>query len=103
DGTVVPWGHNQSGQIGDGTAPTDQHTPRQVSGLGPGSGTREVVGGGTHSLALKTDGSVLAWGNNQTGELGDGSAPVDHTTPVSVALPAGARALDIAAGLEHSL
>jgi alpha-tubulin suppressor-like RCC1 family protein len=103
DGTVLAWGNNASGELGDGSAPADQHTPVQVSGLGPGSGILEVVGGGAHSVALNSDGGVLAWGNNQAGELGDGTAPTDHDGPVHVALPAGARAVDIAAGLEHSL
>jgi alpha-tubulin suppressor-like RCC1 family protein len=84
DGTVLAWGHNQSGQLGDGTAPNDHSTPVGVAGLGPGSGIVAIAAGDSFSLAAKGDGSVLAWGNNKTGELGDGTSPQDHSTPVAV-------------------
>lgn len=55
-----------------------------------GSATVSVVGpykamaaGGSHTLAVKADGSLMAWGLNRSGQLGDGSA-IDKTTPVQV-------------------
>ena len=101
DGTVLAWGNNQSGQLGDGTAPTDHHKPVQVAGLGPGSGIVKLAAGLTFALALKYGGTVLAWGNNARGELGNGDAPNDRATPVPVSGAAGA--VDIAAGWEHGL
>jgi alpha-tubulin suppressor-like RCC1 family protein len=99
DGTVLAWGHNASGQLGDGSAPTDHATPVQVSGLGPGSGVVAIAAGATFSLALRSDGSVLAWGNNASGELGDGSAPADHPTPVPVSgLGPGSGVVKLVAG-----
>ena len=59
-----------------------------------------VVAGRSHSLALKSDGTVWAWGNNSTGQLGDGST-TDRWTPVQVSGLSGVIAL--AAGSEHSL
>ncbi len=83
DGTVWAWGSNGSGQLGDGTT-TNRYTPVQVSGL---SGINAVsVGGavaGSHSLALKSDGTVWAWGYNSSGQLGDGTA-TNRKTPVQV-------------------
>src|SRR5437879_8895689 len=84
NGAVLAWGNNASGELGDGSAPTDHATPVSVSGLGPGSGVVKIAAGVAFSLALKSDGTVLAWGNNASGELGDGSAPTGHATPVSV-------------------
>src|SRR5262249_45079952 len=84
DGPVFGWGNNQSGEVGDGTT-TDRLVPVPVVGLGPGSGVVAVAAGGAFSLALKSDGTVLAWGNNASGELGHGDAPTDHLTPVGVA------------------
>ncbi|WP_425429908.1 hypothetical protein [Deinococcus hopiensis] len=42
-----------------------------------------MAGGGGHSLALKTDGTVRAWGDNRTGQLGDGTT-TSRSTPVTV-------------------
>ena len=104
DGTVLAWGNNKSGQLGDGTAPKDHPTPVQVRGLGPGSGVVAIAAGGTSALALKRDGTVLAWGNNQSGQLGDGTAPTDHSTPVQVvSLGQGGRITAIASGGSQSL
>ena len=69
-------------------------------------GTRvtAIAAGAEHSLALTSDGSVLAWGDNERGELGDGSSTTFKSpTPVPVDLPAGTRVTAIAAGYTDSL
>ena len=58
------------GQLGDGTT-TRRTAPVQVSGL---SGVVTVAAGSVHSLALKSDGTVWAWGYNRYGELGNGTS-----------------------------
>ncbi len=97
DGTVWAWGDNTYGQLGDGTT-TDRHTPVQTSGL-TGIFTNISVGE-YHSLALKNDGTVFAWGNNGEGELGDGTN-TNRTTPVQV--PGFSGITNIAGGYSHSL
>ena len=69
DGTVRAWGMNIWGQLGNGTF-TDSNVPVQVSGLTGVSAIAACVG--LHSVALKSDGTVRAWGNNGAGELGNG-------------------------------
>jgi len=102
DGTVLAWGLNVNGQLGDGTM-AQKTTPVQVSGLGPGSGVVAVAAGGNNfSLALKSDGTVLAWGFNVNGQLGDGTM-MARTTPVQVSgLGPGSGVVAIAAG-NHGL
>ena len=85
DGTVWTWGLNGHGQLGDGTT-TDSSVPVQV--VGPGgvgylSGIVAVMGGEQHHFALKSDGTVWAWGMNMTDQLGDSNAQ-DSSTPVRV-------------------
>src|SRR5712692_7461641 len=75
-GAMLAWGDNSSGELGDGTT-TKRATPVPLPGLGPDSGVVQVAAGGSHTLVLKADGRVLAWGHNRSGELGDGST-VDH-------------------------
>jgi alpha-tubulin suppressor-like RCC1 family protein len=99
DGTVWAWGSDSDGQLGDGT-PTGYSTlPIQVTG-----GMANIVaiaGGLAHSLAVKSDGTVWAWGLNTVGQLGDGTT-MDHATPVQVA-GGLTDARDVAAGTWHSL
>ena len=102
DGSVLAWGYNADGELGDGTT-TDSSTPVPVD-LPAGTRVTAVAAGGFHSLALTSDGSVLAWGTNGSGQLGDGTTTFDPTpVPVPVDLPAGTRVTAVAAGLLDSL
>lgn len=75
DGTVWAWGLNTYGQLGNGNT-TDAVTPERILSL---SDVKAIASGGdrtygdAHTLALKTDGTVWAWGTNAHGELGDGT------------------------------
>jgi alpha-tubulin suppressor-like RCC1 family protein len=97
DGALYAWGWNRQGQLGDGSN-NDRTTPVIVSG---GVTTwKQVAQGELHTLALRTDGTLWAWGYNQNGQLGDGTT-ADKTTPVQVGT-----AKDwvyIAAGKSHSM
>ena len=92
----MSWGNNYSGQLGNGTT-TNSTTPVQVSSL---SGVKDIASGGSHSLALKTDGTVRAWGYNYAGQLGNGTT-TDSTAPVQVSNLSGITG--IAGAGDHSL
>ncbi len=93
DGTVWTWGYNNYGQLGNGSngSGTDQKFPVQAKQLGGSYLTDicQVQGAGNHSLALKSDGTVLSWGTNANGELGDGSISTSQNTAIQMILPDG--------------
>lgn len=97
DCTVWAWGSNTYGQLGDEKIGTSRLTPEQVLNL---TNVAAIAAGYQHSLALKTDGTVWAWGKNVDGQLGDGTTST-RTTPVQVQNLTGVAA--IAAGWDHSL
>ena len=97
NGTVWAWGANQSGQVGNGAFSSAVASPVQVSGL---TGVVAIAAGGYHSLALKSDGTVWAWGSNGDGQLGDGTG-IDRNLPVQVT--GLSQIVAIAAGSLHSL
>jgi len=109
DGLVYAWGLNASGQLGDGTT-VDRNVPTQVTGLSSivavsaGADHSVVANDGTvfagHSLALASDGTVYAWGDNASGQVGDGTV-VDRLTATQVPDLTGIVA--ISAGGNHSL
>ena len=95
-GGVKCWGDNAFGEVGDGTH-TDALKPVSVSGLS--SGVAAVSAGYDHTCALMNTGSVKCWGNNATGELGDGTA-TSRRKPVLV--HGLSSAASISAGYNHT-
>ena len=117
-GAVMAWGDNEKGQLGDGT-----HTGPEQCGVPPlfacartpvavsGVSEAKAVSAGGHSLALLGNGTLLAWGPNNAGQLGDGStAGPEICSPSpspcsSVPVRSGTRGVvaGISAGAEFSL
>jgi alpha-tubulin suppressor-like RCC1 family protein len=96
DSTVMAWGRNNFGQLGNGTN-TGSNIPVKVSSL---AGIIAVSGGWDHSLALKSDSTVWAWGNNMYGQLGDASNTARKT---AVKVSGLKNIVAIASGVYHSL
>jgi len=87
-GVVWCWGYNASGRLGDAST-TDSNVPVQVSGLG--SGAVAISAGSSYSCAVITGGTVKCWGDNGSGQLGNGSTGAGSSSPVDVVgLGAGA-------------
>jgi len=79
-GEVQCWGQNGYGQLGNGTT-EDSTTPISVQGLsGP---VVQLAAGYAHTCALLDAGEVQCWGQNTSGQLGDGTK-ADRITPVTV-------------------
>ena len=97
DGTLWAWGDNSLGQLGNNGAPANQAAPVQVDS--PNTYIA-VAAGDTHALAIRTNGTLFAWGDNTAGKLGEGT-----TTQSNVPVPVDAANTytAIAAGGTHSL
>jgi alpha-tubulin suppressor-like RCC1 family protein len=89
DGTVVCWGWNAYGELGDGTTSQGRPTPAPALGV---SDARTIAAGSSHTCATLADGTARCWGFNVDGELGDGTT-TSSTTPVTVAELGDSRAL----------
>jgi len=79
DGTVWLFGSNEFGQLGDGTTAL-RHEPVRVGSIV--TNAVSVSAGGDFSLAVKDDGTVLSWGKNNVGQLGDGTT-ANHSNAIS--------------------
>jgi alpha-tubulin suppressor-like RCC1 family protein len=97
DGEVSAWGANGAGQLGRGTEGGTSNLPTVVPGL---SGVTAVAAGAHHGLALLSGGSVLAWGYNPDGQLGNAS---NLNSPIPVAVKGIGQVAGIAGGGSHSL
>jgi alpha-tubulin suppressor-like RCC1 family protein len=95
-GSVVCWGDNTQGQLGRGTTTTSGEAPAPVMGL---TGVIHIDAGDRFVCAVRTGGDVWCWGNNASGQLGDGTT-TPRTSPVAVMGASGAVA--VAAGQSHA-
>jgi len=86
DGTVWVWGLNDRGQLGNGSNVKLSALPVQVKspdGKGFLQGVIGIAAGAGHCLAVRRNGTVLAWGENVVGQVGDGTT-TDRFLPVVV-------------------
>jgi len=86
DGTVVAWGFNGAGQLGDATT-TQRNAPvavKNVGGAGQLANVTHLAAAFRHAVARRSDGSVVAWGDNAYGQLGVGSTAGPYTSPTPV-------------------
>ncbi|HWR32445.1 MAG TPA: T9SS type A sorting domain-containing protein [Chitinophagaceae bacterium] len=98
DKTVMGWGANGYGQLGNGTSSNSYNVPVQMTGM---TDAIAVAGGYYHSLILKANGRVWASGYNGFGQFGDGTNN-DSNVPVLV-MNGITTATAIASGQYHSL
>jgi alpha-tubulin suppressor-like RCC1 family protein len=107
-GTVMAWGENVFGQLGTGTTGGPEtciefsscsRMPVATSGL---SGVAEISAGGFHNAFLLSNGTVMTDGDNQYGELGDGTISEHSDVPVEVTGLSGVAAVS-SGGLEDTM
>ncbi len=91
DGTVWAWGNNLFGQLGDGTN-VNSNVPVQVSSSTGLTEAKAINGGALafHALAIAPDGKVWAWGENNAGQLGDGTNVNSNVPVMTLLTPTGA-------------
>ena len=99
NGSLWAWGQNSSGQLGDGTGGRgiDRLEPIQI---GRDRNWAQISAGASHTLAVRNDGSLWAWGNNSFGQLGDGTTD-NRFAPVRIGIDRNW--LYVSAGYWHTL
>ncbi|MGH9124465.1 MAG: RCC1 domain-containing protein [Acidimicrobiales bacterium] len=90
DSSLYAWGRNDRGQLGDPETDSNRTTPVEPVAV---EAVSCVAGGGTHSLVVLNDGSVWAFGDNRSGQIGNGGDDEQYTTRVRVPGVDGAEAV----------
>lgn len=97
NGSLWAWGSNDlGGALGDGTI-ISKNFPIQV---GTATNWSKIAGGNVHSVAVKTDGTLWAWGGNTVGQVGNGNT-TDVLTPTQIGT--ANNWTDVSAGLAHTI
>ncbi len=81
DNTLWSWGDNSYGQLGTSSSSLSRATPAQI---GADNTWNDITCGDSHVLAVKTDGSLYAWGYNSFGQCGLGTSIESYNAPVAV-------------------
>ena len=97
NGTLWGWGRNGDGEAGDSTTSDNEYTPVEIDSS---HNWMSVASGYRHTLALKKDGSLWAWGQNNEGELGNGTTIDGTDGPKQTGTQ---KWMAIGAGYSHSL
>jgi alpha-tubulin suppressor-like RCC1 family protein len=82
-GRLFCWGADGSSQLGDGGTDADRSTPTQVAGGGTNWGA--ISAGGFHTCARRMTGRLFCWGQDFSGQVGDGGTNTDRASPTQVA------------------
>jgi alpha-tubulin suppressor-like RCC1 family protein len=80
------WGYNNNGQLGDGSGSTQSHFPVAVD-TSPVTGERifvQLTVGSYHACGLTSEGVAYCWGQDDSGQLGDGGDSSNSSIPVAV-------------------
>ncbi|MCL2202030.1 MAG: hypothetical protein FWB75_08690, partial [Oscillospiraceae bacterium] len=102
DGTLWSWGSNESGQLGIGSAGGwNDYRDRPVQ-VGTASDWIDIATGARHSLGLRSNGTLWAWGENGGGQLGDGTTTNRHL-PVQVGSVATWASISACAGMSFGI
>ena len=97
DGTLWLWGGIGYGELGDNTR-TNKSSPVQT--IAGGTNWRQVATGSSHTAAIKTDGTLWNWGNNQSGQLGDNTLSAKSSPIQTVA--GGTNWKQVSCGTTHT-
>jgi alpha-tubulin suppressor-like RCC1 family protein len=100
NGTLWSWGSNSQGRLGIGFSGGSRSTPTQVGTL---SDWINIKTGNTHSIALKTNGTIWSWGNNFFGQLGLGDYGIDTERNVPTRIEPDSDWVKSGAGANHSM
>jgi alpha-tubulin suppressor-like RCC1 family protein len=95
-GTAVCWGDDSDGEIGNGAIATTPLPPTPVQGL---AGAQALSAHWQHACAIAADGTLSCWGNNASGQIGDGTLAV---RPLPTAVPGLSDVSMVATGLSHT-
>ena len=103
DGNYFDWGYDGQGQLGDGSIGVSSSVPVRVHLPLP---VTQVVQGGSYSnngqtLVMLSDGSLRSWGDDQSGQLGNGGTETE-SSPIEFAPPAGVTYASLASGASTS-
>lgn len=102
NGSILTWGTNADGQLGNGVTNSGTTATEQTVNLRwTLDRFIQVVAGDQHSAALRADGTVWTWGSDGTGQLGNDAASASSSVPVQVTSLSDV--IDLAAGSNHTL
>lgn len=103
DHSVVAWGSNADGALGNNSNVANSSTPVAVAGVG-GTGTLTAVQAISGGMALLNDGTVVTWGSNDNGRLGNSTIGPSSKFPVAITAVTGMPTFQaIAGGADHSV
>jgi hypothetical protein len=97
-GRVKAWGKNVSGELGNDDPPNNSDVAIAVHDL---SNVKQISAGCEFALAVRENGTVKAWGDNSSGELGNDDVPNDSYVPITV--PGLDNVKAVSGGSNHAL
>jgi len=101
NGSVSCWGLGSNGQLGNAST-SKQYSPTLTSSLGSGRTAVAISTGERYTCAILDDGTVSCWGQNQYGQLGDGTSTQRATPTQTSSLGTGRTADALSSGSYHA-